>query len=162
LFAIDLRDDDDVPLADEPFYIRGGRYNSFTDKHLPNAVPAAGAIVVMRNTQAPKRSPKPVLPSKDGVYIVQLGFGPKIKSLLLVDELRQAGVAVQQNLAVDSLSAQLRDAERTGARYAVIMGQKEFVDGTVILRDMQGRTQEAIPLDQITSRLKRFNAVEVA
>lgn len=162
LFAIDLHDEDDMPLTDESLYIRGGRYNAFTEKHLPDAAPAAGAVVVLRDTPAPKRAPKPSLPANDAVYVVQLGFGPKIKSLLLVDELRQAGIAVQQNLAVDSLSTQLRDAEAKGVRYTVIMGQKEFVDGTVILRDMQARTQESIPLDQITSRLKRFNAVEVA
>jgi histidyl-tRNA synthetase len=84
-----------------------------------------------------------------------------VRSLTLVDTLRRAGMAVQHNLLEDSLSKQLRDAEQKGVRYTLITGQKEFVDGTVVLRDMQARTQEAIPYEQIASRLKRFNAVEV-
>jgi len=119
-------------------------------------------VVVLRDKPAPKRIPKAVVGDKSAVYVVQLGFGPKIRSLMLVDELRQAGIAVQHNLMADSLSDQLREAERNGARYSLITGQKEYVDGTVILRDMQARTQEAVPIDQIASRLKRFNAVEVA
>jgi histidyl-tRNA synthetase len=62
---------------------------------------------------------------------------------------------VHQNLASDSLSSQLRDAEARNVKYAVIIGQKEFVDGTVILRDMQGRNQEYVPIASLAGRLKR-------
>lgn len=162
LFAIDLLDEDTgARHAHAPLYVSGGRYNHFTEKQVPGAPAAAGAVVVLRDKPAPKRLPKAVLPDNSAVYVVQLGFGPKIRSLIMIDELRKAGIAVQQNLTTDSLSTQLRDAEQKGARYALITGQKEFVDGTVILRDMLGRTQEAIPVDQIPSRLKRFNAVTV-
>ena len=74
---------------------------------------------------------------------------------MLVDELRKAGINVFQNLASDSLSTQLRDAEARNVKYSVIIGQKEFVDGTVILRDMQGRNQEYVKMDVLTQRLKR-------
>jgi len=40
-------------------------------------------------------------------------------------------------------------------RYTVIIGQKEFVDQTVILRDMRERNQENIPLDSMIKRLKK-------
>lgn len=161
LFAIDILDELDQYQDHAPLHVTGGRYNHFTEKQVPGAPPAAGAVVVLRDKPAPKRTPKATLPDNSAVYVVQLGFGPKIRSLMLIDTLRRAGIAVQQNLAVDSLSSQLRDAERKGVRYSLITGQKEFVDGTVILRDMEARTQEAIPIDQITSRLKRFNAVTV-
>jgi histidyl-tRNA synthetase len=65
------------------------------------------------------------------------------------------------NLASDSLSAQLRDAEAEQVRYTVIIGQKEFVDGTVILRDMHARNQEFIPVETLIKKLKR-SAVVVA
>jgi histidyl-tRNA synthetase len=74
---------------------------------------------------------------------------------MIVDELRKAGVSVYQDLANDSLSAQLRDAEKRQVKYVIIIGQKEFVDGTVILRDMEARKQEPIPHDTLIRKLKR-------
>lgn len=155
LFAIDLYDSDNQPLAHPPLYVRGGRYSNFVERYLGRPVPAAGAVIVLRDKKAPKRTPRGQLNGDPSVYVVQLGFGPKIRSLLLIDRLRQAGVPVHQNLASDSLSTQLRDAEEKKVKYTVIIGQKEFVEDTVILRDMIGRNQEHVPLDSLESKLRR-------
>ena len=88
--------------------------------------------------------------------MVQLGFGPKVRSLLLMHELHRAGVPVLQDIVNDSLSAQLLKAEAVGARYAVIIGQKEFVDGSVILRNLTARSQEHVPMSGLTGHLKRL------
>ncbi|MCA9366290.1 hypothetical protein KC722_01785 [Candidatus Kaiserbacteria bacterium] len=154
LFAIDLFDEEGARMDHAPLYIRGGRYNRFMQKHMKREVPAAGAVVVLREKKAPTRVPRSTF-GVPGVYVVQLGFGPKIRSLLLVDELRRAGVPVMQNLASDSLSEQLRDAEAKGVRYTVIIGQKEYVEGTVILRDMHARNQEYVPVSELSGRLRR-------
>lgn len=154
LFAIDLLDEEGAKLAHSPLHIRGGRYNEFVFRNTKKQIGAVGAVVVLKDKKAPTRSPHTRLQAPS-VYVVQLGFGPKIKTLMLVDELRKAGINVHQNLASDSLSTQLRDAEARNVKYTVIIGQKEFVDGTVILRDMQERNQEYVAMDMITQRLKR-------
>lgn len=159
LFAVDILGEDSLPMEHEPIYIRGGRYTNFMERFLGEAVPAAGAVMVLRDKKAPLRSPRSQISGKPSVYVVQLGFGPKIKSLMLVDSLRQAGIPVYQNLASDSLSTQLRDAEDKKVKYTIIMGQKEFVDGTVILRDMTGRNQEHVPLNNLTTRLRRTGSI---
>ena len=74
---------------------------------------------------------------------------------MLIDTLRQAGIPVMHSLASDSLSTQLRDAEAKGVRYTVIIGQKEFVEGTVILRDMNVRNQEYIEQGHLVKRLRK-------
>jgi histidyl-tRNA synthetase len=158
LFAIDLLDEQGMHDSQQPIYIRGGRYNTFMNRHLKREVPAAGAVVVLREKKAPQRTPRLARNPQPSVYVVQLGFGPKIRSLMLVDELRRAGVPTLHSLASDSLSNQLRDAEARGVRYTVIVGQKEYVENTVILRDMQERKQDIIPLEAITGRLKRARA----
>src|SRR3989338_7283837 len=106
------------------------------------------------NGKQPARMPKGKSVNPE-VYVVQLGFGPKVRSLMVIDQLKHAGIPVRHDLASDSLSAQLRDAEARGVRYTVIIGQKEFVDQTVILRDMRERNQENIPLDSMIKRLKK-------
>lgn len=158
LFAIDLLDEEGMRLQHTPLLIRGGRYNEFVHRNTKQQIPAAGALVVLRDKKAPSRSPKTRL-STPSVYVVQLGFGPKIKSLMLIDELRKAGIAVHQNLASDSLSTQLRDAERQAVKYTIIIGQKEYVENNVILRDMAGRNQETIPASTVIGKLKRSKTV---
>lgn len=158
LFAIDILNDEGALDETAEITTRGGRYNQFVYKNTKKQIPAAGAVMVLRNKKAPARTPKAKL-ADPTVYVVQLGFGPKVKSLILIDELRRNGINVLQNLASDSLSAQLRDAEKKGVKYVVIIGQKEFVENTVILRDMVGRNQDIVNVSTLPGRLKRFSAV---
>lgn len=150
LFELTPEDTPALPLS-----IRGGRFDSFMQKQTERAIPAAGAVVTLGGKKGPRRTPRPHRAADPSVYVVQLGFGPKIRTLLLLDEFHAAGIPVVQNLASDSLSAQLRDAEARNIRYAVLVGQKEYVDRTVLLRDLQNRTQEIVPVEEIATRLKR-------
>lgn len=161
LFALDLHDNNGKRVQDPDIYVRGGRYNEFTFRHTKQHIPAAGAVIVLRNKKAPTRTPRAEKRSDPSVYVVQLGFGPKITSLMLVDKLRTENIPVYQDLACDSLSVQLRDAEKRNVKYTVIIGQKEHVEGTVILRDMEARSQETVPQSSLISHLKRTHKVAV-
>ena len=156
LFAIDLPRSEDGSAS--PLQIRGGRFDSFVERKTRKKTAAVGAVALLRERPAPARTPRFKLDTPT-VYIIQLGFGPKVRSLMIINELRQAGIPVFQDLANDSLSAQLRDAERREVKYVIIIGQKEFVDGTVILRDMDARKQEPIPHDQLVRKLKKNSPV---
>jgi histidyl-tRNA synthetase len=155
LFSLDMDDEEDQSLS-----IRGGRFDEFVYRATRTRTPAVGAVVVLKNSKAPARAPRPKV-QKPSVYVVQLGFGPKIRSLLLIDTLRQAGIPVFHDLASDSLSTQLRDAEARKVKYTLIIGQKEFVEDTVILRDMDVRNQEYITHDALIKKLKRKAALSV-
>jgi histidyl-tRNA synthetase len=152
IFSLDITTDN--PDEDSPVTARGGRFDEFVYRTTRTRTPAVGAVVILKNSKAPGRAPRPKVP-KPSVFVVQLGFGPKIKSLLLIDSLRQAGIPVFHNLASDSLSAQLREAESRGVKYTLIIGQKEFVENTVIFRDMAVRNQEYIDQDTLIRRLRR-------
>lgn len=153
LFSIEDLDSD--PTEQTRLVVNGGRYNKFVFDKTRSHIPAAGIILSLNNTgKSVSRIPK-LKDTKADVYVVQLGFGPKIRSLMIIEELRRAGVLVKHNLSSDSLSAQLREAEASGMRYAVIIGQKEFIDQTVILRDIHERNQENISPIQMVRKLKR-------
>jgi len=156
LFAFDLMDADAERLTDSPLYIRGGRYSTFVTKMSKTKIPAVGAVVILKDKKAPAHIPTPRPRKIPDAYLVQLGFGPKVKSLLLIEELKRAGVSVYQDVTSDSLSEQLRNAEAKEARFAVILGHKEYIDGTVILRDLKLQNQESIPMTSVASRLSSF------
>jgi len=157
IFSFELQDGLGNSLEEKTLQAQGGRYTSFFEKHLKQTVPAVGAVVILKGKRQPSRLPKQG-GQNPAIHIIQLGFAPKIRSLLLIDELRREGILVNQNLTSDSLSTQLRQAEETGAKYSIIIGQKEYVDGTVIFRDMIGKNQETIPQSTLVSRLKRVRA----
>ena len=156
IFSFELQDGLGNSLEEKTLQAQGGRYTSFFEKHLKQTVPAVGAVVILKGKRQPARLPKQG-GQNPAIHIIQLGFAPKIRSLLLIDELRREGILVNQNLTSDSLSTQLRQAEETGAKYSIIIGQKEYVDGTVIFRDMIGKNQETIPQSTLVSRLKRVH-----
>ena len=154
LFSIDINTEEN----ETPITARGGRFDEFVSRNTGSKTPAAGLVVTLNKSKAPARNPR-TKATKPSVYVVQLGFGPKVRSLLLVDALRQAGIPVLHDLTSDSLSTQLRDAEARGVNYTIIVGQKEFVEGTVILRDMGARNQEYVPQDILIKKLKRRSGV---
>ena len=151
--------DNGSDLNNHSLSIQGGRFDDFIYTKTKNRIPAAGTIITLsgmgkNNTKIPK-----IKNLKPDVFVVQLGFGPKIRSLMIIDELRRAGIPVQHDLASDSLSAQIREAEARGVRYTIIIGQKEFIDETVILRDMRERNQENIKPDQMLKKLRKQLAI---
>ncbi|MFA5358867.1 MAG: His/Gly/Thr/Pro-type tRNA ligase C-terminal domain-containing protein [Patescibacteria group bacterium] len=58
-------------------------------------------------------------------------------------------------LAKDSLKGQLEIADKLGVKYVLILGQKEVLEGTVLLRDMEGGVQENVDLDKIIPEVKK-------
>lgn len=155
LFSIELLDEQGGTLADAPLSVRGGRMDAFTRNILKVDASAAGAVIVLKNRRAPARLPKPQAVCVPSLFMVQLGFGPKIRSLMLLSALKREGIAAYQALASDSLSEQLRQAETLGVGHALILGQKEYVENSVILRDMRSRSQECVPFDSLIPRLRR-------
>ncbi len=159
LFAFDTLNEDRERDTLSPFIIRGGRYSTFVNKMSRSKIPATGAVLIFKDKKMPAQLKTPRTKYVSPIYLVQLGFGPKVKSLLLIDELRQVGISVRQNIMSDSLSEQLRHAEATNSRYAVILGHKEFMDGNVILRDLERQNQENIPATSLAAHLKRLTAL---
>jgi histidyl-tRNA synthetase len=154
LFAIETGET--IDPADNIITARGGRFDEYVYRKTKERIPAVGTVITLKNQKPVTRIPRVNL-SPSSVYLVQLGFGPKMRSLIIIDQLRKAGITVVHDLASDSLSAQLRDAEARGMRYTIIIGQKEYVEQSVILRDLRDRNQEQITIDQLIKKLKRQN-----
>ncbi len=153
LFAIDSYIDADR-TEESNVSVRGGRYDEFIYHATKKNLPAVGAVVTFKDHPMPARVPrhKGETPL---VYIVQLGFGPKLRSLALIEELKRAAIPVYQSLSSDSLTAQLEQARRHNVPLTVILGQKEFVENSVIVRDMRSSSQENVPLSNLVSYLRK-------
>ncbi len=138
--------------------IAGGRYDRLIEQLGGAKTPAAGwAMGIERIVLAMKEKNVhvPDLLSKPKVFLVQLGEAPKRKALPLFESFRKAGIEAKSSLGRDSIKSQLRIAHRLGVRFALIFGQKEALDGTIILREMDTGVQETILLDRIVEEVKK-------
>jgi len=93
---------------------------------------------------------------KPKVYFIQLGNEAKLKSFGIIEVLRKARVPIAQSLSKDGLAQQLAIAERSGAPYTIIFGQKEAMDDTVIARNMETRSQETVKLADLPDFVKHL------
>jgi len=137
----------------------GGRYD-YLPKELGvrKDVPAVGASFgvdrIIELDSYAKLMPRIV--KKPKVFFIQLSFDAKLRSFEVIEILRKAKIPVMHSLSRDSLSAQLALAERTKTPYAILLGQKEAIDGTVIIRNMDTRSQDTIKIDKLAEYIKKI------
>ncbi|MBI4193054.1 MAG: hypothetical protein HY536_00320, partial [Candidatus Colwellbacteria bacterium] len=83
------------------------------------------------------------------------GDEAKRQSLRLIEELRGANIEVSDSLGRESLRSQLRVADKSGASVALIFGQKEAFEESIIVRDMGTGAQETVPLAKMVGNVKK-------
>ena len=88
------------------------------------------------------------------VYMVSLGEAAKQTAFALTDELRQAGLVVEADLAGRSMKAQMKSADKSGAHFAILIGEDEVASGTVQFRDLKAGTQEPVARKDILDRIE--------
>jgi histidyl-tRNA synthetase len=89
------------------------------------------------------------------VFLAQLGGMAKRKTLKLLEDFRQVKVRAAESLSKDSLKSQLKAADKLGARYTLLLGQREALEGTIIVRDMQNGRQETVKLDKVVKEVQK-------
>lgn len=137
----------------------GGRYDYLAKaighkKEIPGVGVGIGVERVTESSWWKKLTPRVIKDPK--IYFIQLGFEARLKSLNILEMLRKAHVPIQQAISKDNLGSQLGQAEKLGLPYVVIFGQKEALDGTVIVRNMTNRSQKIVKIDALCDYLKKL------
>ena len=101
-----------------------------------------------------KLSPRII--KKPKVFFIQLSFDAKLKSFEVIEILREAKIPMAQSIAKDSLGAQLSQAEKMNVPFAIILGQKEALENSVIVRNMDTRSQDTVKIDRLADYFKHL------
>lgn len=135
----------------------GGRYDALVETLGGRPTPAVGgSFGIQRVMQVIRERGVRVPPNpKPRVILIQLGELAKRKSLALIEELRKAGILVHESLGKDSIKSQLHISTKIAAEVGLIIGQKEAIDETIMVRDMDSGIQEIIPQNKLIELLKR-------
>ncbi|MDO8429956.1 MAG: histidine--tRNA ligase [bacterium] len=135
----------------------GGRYDYLMEMFgVRQSSGIGGAIGIERVVEIMKTTNVALgLRSRPKVFFIHIGEAAKKKSLVLMEELREEGISVLESLGRDSLGAQLRSSSKAQADYALILGQKEVFEESIIIRDLQNSVQETVPLRKFVSEVKK-------
>jgi histidyl-tRNA synthetase len=87
------------------------------------------------------------------VYVVAVGDEARSRALVLATKLRRSGIGADLDLLGRGLKGQMKDAARSGARWAAILGDEELAAGEITLRELDSGNQERIPIDQLEGRV---------
>ncbi len=135
----------------------GGRYDNLIKLLANKDVSAFGAAAgVERIINAMKeREVKVAETASPQVFLAQLGEAAKIKALCLMEEFRKVNVPVAESLDKDSLSNQLKIANKQGVKYTLILGEEETKKSIIILRNMETGKQSLIKLEKVIPEIKK-------
>jgi histidyl-tRNA synthetase len=134
----------------------GGRYDGLVETLGGQATPAAGfAIGLERLVELPMRQNAVSVSFSPQVYVASLGEVSMTSALILTERLRDIGLRVQCDAGGGNLKSQLKRADRSGARLALLLGEEEHARGVVAVKDLRRESaQVEIVQSDITDYIK--------
>ncbi len=135
----------------------GGRYDKLVEFLGGASTPAVGFACGMDRIVAEmkKREVKINCLNQPKIFLVQLGDLAKKKSLRIFEQLESSGISVAESFGKGNLRSQLRQANQMKVDFVLIIGQREALDETIILKDMNSGSQEVITFSKVVSELKK-------
>ncbi len=89
------------------------------------------------------------------MYFAHLGLEARRRVLPTLEKLREAGIPVYHGLWNERIGEQMTAARSLATPYILIMGHKEAIEGTVLVREVATNSQEAVAVDALPSYLKQ-------
>lgn len=134
----------------------GGRYDGLVEQLGGKATPAVGfamgleRLVLMMETLELTDVRRSV-----DAYIVTAGEGTMMAGMKLAESLREAipGIRVMNHFGGGNFKKQFKRADKVGAVYALVLGENEVAENTVVVKDLQGGEQETIAQTELAAKL---------
>lgn len=139
--------------ADDHIKTWGSRYGELTKPFFKTTLSSVGAVI---NISLDDRGAIAPLKNRTAprFVFVHIGEEAKRESMKMADMLRHARIPLTQAIAIESLTAQMRYVDEINPPYLLIMGRKEALERSVILRERSSHTETFIPLDSLIDRLR--------
>ncbi len=135
----------------------GGRYDILGKAIAGEIIPACGmAVGVERVIQKMKDSGVDISHKKEPhVFLAQIGPMAKKRGLAIIEEFRKANMKIAECFNKDSLKLQLAKANKMKIKNVIIIGQKETIQNTAIIRNMETGKQVEVSQEDIIKEIKK-------
>ena len=134
----------------------GGRYDGLSEQIGGPPLPGIGFGLGLDRTVLAMEAEQVGATVAGGVqvYGVPLGETAGRKIFALVAQLRRAGIAADMAYGGKGLKGAMKGADRSGAAYAVILGDRDIATGSAQVKDLASGDQIAVPLTEIPTLLR--------
>ncbi|WP_256756777.1 histidine--tRNA ligase [Cohnella sp. WQ 127256] len=141
----------------------GGRYNGLVAEVGGDDKPGVGLGLGLERTLLLLESQgiKPDLGNNADVYVVALGDRAEKALPQLLQQLRTAGIAAERDYQGRKTKAQFKAAERSGARFAAVLGDDELDRGEISLRPVTGGEQQVVKLVDLAQTIQSLTSIDV-
>ncbi|MFI0217143.1 histidine--tRNA ligase [Streptomyces lydicus] len=135
----------------------GGRYDGLSEMIGGPELPSVGwALGVDRTVLALEAESVALdIPAATAVYAVPLGDEARRVLFAKVTELRRAGLATDFAFGGKGLKNAMKSANRSGARLALVAGERDLAEGVVQLKDLESGEQTPVALDAVLDEVRR-------
>ncbi len=140
--------------------LAGGRYDRLVEELGGPATPGIGwaaGIERLLLLRAASNLHAAVAP-RPTAFLVTMGDAARAAGVAILHRLRAAGISADCDFVGRSVKAQMREANRQQACFALLLGDNEMAAGTITLRDLNASTQGELPLEAAIEKLKSFDA----
>lgn len=134
----------------------GGRYDGLSEMIGGPSLPSVGwALGVDRTVLALEAEGVELdIPAATSVYVVALGEEARRVLFATTTELRRQGLATDFAFGGRGLKGAMKSANRSGARFTIVAGERDLAEGVVQLKDMESGEQTPVALDTIVTELR--------
>ena len=144
-------------LSSQGSLMAGGRYDGLVKRLAGKDTPALGAAGGVERiiTSLKEEGVELTATDRPRVFVAQLGDAAKTAALRIMRLLQEAQIHFAEGIDREGMQQQLKLANRLSAGWVVIIGQKEVLDKTVILRNMVSGMQEVVAQDDLVRELAK-------
>lgn len=135
----------------------GGRYDTLLEQMDSKPVPAVGFAAGMERLLLVMEA-EGVLPASDmgaACYLAGMDDASRRRAFLLAQELRGAGIPCETDLMERSVKAQFKYADKTGARFVAVLGERELAEGAAEVKDLRASSSERVKFGELADYIKR-------
>ena len=145
-----------APLGAQSAVAGGGRYDGLIEEIGGKPTPAVGFATGLERVLLALKQQNllPAAEETTDAFIVALGDAAKAPAFRLLTTCRRAGLTANMDYAGRSMKAQMKQANKHHARYALILGEDEVANGIVQLKDMEKSEQQSIKMEDVVAAIQ--------
>jgi len=135
----------------------GGRYDRLIEMFGGEPTPAVGVAHGLDRIMMAMQKQKTLLETEEGKTVIVIPIKEELKgeALKISRILRDADIAVEVEVMGRKVAKALEDADRRKMEYAVIVGERELKEGSVVIRNLKRREQKTVKIESIIEAIER-------
>ena len=135
----------------------GGRYNGLVEDIGGPDVPGIGFAMSIERLLLALEAEGVELDVEDGldVYVIAMGEAAKQKAVELLSSFRTKGISADMDYIDRKMKAQMKSADRLGAKYVIVIGDTELEESAVNVKEMESGNQEKVAFHDLVNYLQK-------